>query len=105
MKQLKLTENFKLPLYLGTITDYEYEKRMFTYTEKEAREKAQSQLEALLETLEEKGVQISGNHVKIGIQNGTCTAKGTLTVIEKAGQKAAAEILQQPTERNTDVDE
>ena len=105
MKQLKLTENFKLPLYLGTITDYEYEKRMFTYTEKEAREKAQSQLEALLETLGEKGVQIQGNHVKIGIQGKVCTAKGTLTVVEKIGQKALTEILPQPTERNTDSNE
>lgn len=105
MKQLKLTENFKLPLYLGTITDQEYEKRMFTYTEEQAREKAQSQLDALLETLEEKGVQIQGDHVKIGIQDKVCTVKGTLTVIEKIGQKALTEILPQPTERNTDSDE
>lgn len=60
---------------------------MFTYTEKEAREKAQSQLEALLETLEEKGVQIQGNHVKIGIQGKVCTAKGTLTVVEKSDRR------------------
>lgn len=105
LKQMRLTENFKLPVFYGTCTDYAYEKQQFTYTDTEAEKRAKEKLQALLETLEEKGVQISGNHVKIGIQNGTCTAKGTLTVIEKAGQKAAAEILQQPTERNTDVDE
>lgn len=105
LKQMKVTENFKLPVFYGISTDYAYEKRTFTYTPGEARQKAEEKLQALLETLQEKGVQISGNHVKIGIQDGVCTAKGTLTVIEKTGQKAPAQILEQPTERNTDLDE
>ena len=105
LKQIKLTENFRLPVYYGSIVDYAYEKQEFTYSEKEAKEKAAENLNRLLESLKEKGVQISGNHVKIGIQGKTCTARGTLTVIEKNEQKTLTEILEQPTERNMQENE
>ena len=105
LHQIKVTENFKLPVYYGSITDYAYEKRTFTYSESEARQKAEENLNRLLESLEEKGVQISGNHVKIEIQGKTCTARGTLTVIEKNEQKTLTEILEQPTERNIQENE
>lgn len=105
LKQVKLTENFKIPVFYGTSTDFAYEKRRFTYTKDEAVEIARGKLGALLETLEEKGVQISENHVKIGIHNGICTAKGILTVMEKTGRRIPVEILEQPTERNTDLNE
>ena len=105
LHQIKLTENFKLPVYYGTVTDHAYEKQNFTYSEEEARQKAEENLNRLLESLEEKGVQISGNHVKIGIQGKTCTARGTLTVIEKNEQKTLTEILEQPTERNIQENE
>ena len=68
LKQLYLTENFKLPIFYGSSTDYEYQTGEFVYTEKEAREKVESHLSILLKSLEEKGVQISENHVKINIQ-------------------------------------
>ena len=105
LKQVKLTENFRLPVYYGSVTDYAYEEKTFTYSQTEAREKAQEDLNSLLRTLEEKGVQISENHVKIGPQGKTCTARGTLTVIEKNEQKTLTEILEQPTERNTQENE
>ena len=105
LHQIKVTENFKLPVYYGSVTDYDYEKRTFTYSESEARQKAEENLNRLLESLEEKGVQISGNHVKIEIQGKTCTARGTLTVIEKNEQKTLTEILEQPTERNMQENE
>ena len=92
-------------LFSGTSTDYEYETGRFTYTEEEAAAKAKEELDSLLDGLEQKGVQISANHVKIGIQNGSCTAKGTLTVIEKTGQRVPSQILEQPAERTTDTDE
>lgn len=104
-RQLRLTENFRLPVFFGTSTDYEYETGRFTYTEEEAAAKAKEELDSLLDGLEQKGVQISANHVKIGIQNGSCTAKGTLTVIEKTGQRVPSQILEQPAERTTDTDE
>ena len=105
LHQIKVTENFKLPVYYGSVTDYAYEKRTFTYSEPEARQKAEENLNRLLVSLEEKGVQISVNHVKIEIQGKTCTARGTLTVIEKNEQKTLTEILEQPTERNMQENE
>ena len=72
---------------------------------KEAKEKVQSHLKVLLKSLEEKGVQISENHVKINIQKNICTASGTLLAVEKAGKKAPTDILPQQTERNFDINE
>ena len=94
-----------LDLSLIHILDYAYEKQTFTYTEEEAKARALDKQKALLKTLEEKGVQILGNRVKIGIQKGVCTAKGTLAVVEKAGQQVPVQIPQEPAERNADVDE
>ena len=105
LKQLYLTENFKLPIFYGSSTDYEYQTGEFVYTEKEAREKVESHLSILLKSLEEKGVQISENHVKINIQKNVCTASGTLLAVEKAGKKAPTDILPQQTERNFDINE
>lgn len=105
LKQVRLTENFRLPIYYGTSTDCAYETRIFTYSEQEAKERATLHLNTVLQSLTEKGVQISANHVKIGIQNGICTAKGTVSVIEEAGQQIPVQIPEQPTERNTDLNE
>lgn len=105
IRQLRITENFKLPVFFGTSTDYEYKTKTCTYTKEEAKKKAGEKLQTLLKSLEEKGVQISGNRVKIGIHNGVCTAQGTLTVIEKTGIPARVQILEQPAERNADVNE
>ena len=105
LKQLYLTENFKLPVFYGTSTDYEYKTQEFFYTEKEAKEKVQSHLKVLLKSLEEKGVQISENHVKINIQKNVCTASGTLLAVEKAGKKVPTDILPQQTERKFDINE
>ena len=44
LHQIKLTENFKLPVYYGTVTDHAYEKQNFTYSEEEARQKAEENL-------------------------------------------------------------
>lgn len=55
LKQLYLTENFKLPIFYGSSTDYEYQTGEFVYTEKEAREKVESHLSILLKSLEKKG--------------------------------------------------
>lgn len=105
LKQFRLTENFKLPLFYGISTDYEYKSQKTIYTEKEAKEKALYQLNVLIKNLEEKGVQISQNHVKINIQKNVCTASGTLLAVEKVGKKVPTDILPQHTERNFDVNE
>lgn len=105
LNQVRLTENFKLPIFYGTSIDHAYTTQQFAYTEKEAEEKVKTHLRALLKSLGEKGVQISENHVKINIRKNVCIASGTLVAVEKAGQKAPTDILPQHTERNLDVNE
>lgn len=105
LHQMRLTENFRLPVFYGTTVDYASETRTFKYTKEGAEKKAREKLSLLLQTLSEKGVQISANHVKIEVNHSTCVAKGSLTVIEKAVKETPVEILEQPTERNSNLDE
>ncbi|MGN0398914.1 MAG: sporulation protein YqfD [Blautia sp.] len=105
LHQLRLTENFSLPFFYGTSTDYEAKTRTFRYSQTGAKKKAQQHLQLLLETLSEKGVQISANHVRIELNESSCTAKGTLTIVEKNTAVTPVEITEQPTERNNSIDE
>ena len=99
-QQLRLTENFKLPVFYGKIIDYAVEKKEKVYTKKEAEEKAEQTILRVLETLSQKGIQISENHVRIEVNKTRCVAKGSLILIEKATYQAPLE-----TERNNSVDE
>lgn len=100
LKQMKLTENFRLPVFFGTAMDYAYEKQTFTYTQAEAVHRAEEKLEALIQTLKKKEIQIKENHVKIGVQKGVCTARGSLTVIEKTGKKMPIQVQEPPAGEN-----
>lgn len=55
LKQMKITENFKLPVFYGKSEDFAYEKQAFTYSKKEAEAKAAENLRVLLQSLTEKG--------------------------------------------------
>lgn len=105
LHQMRITENFRLPVFYGTSVDYACETRNYKYTKEGAEKKAKEQLSLLLQTLSEKGVQISANHVKIEVNHTTCVAKGSLTIVEKVENKAPVEILEQPTERINGSDE
>ena len=58
LHQVRLTENFRLPIFYGSSTDYESVTKPFKYTKEGAEKKAQEQLELLLDTLREKEVQV-----------------------------------------------
>ena len=105
LHQLRLTENFFLQFFYGTITDYETTTKTFRFSKTAARQKAQKHLELLFETLSEKGVQISANHVRIELNESSCTAKGTLLVVETNTAVTPVEITEQATERNNSIDE
>ena len=105
LHQLRLTENFFLPFFYGTSTDYETTTKTFRFSKTAARQKAQKHLELLFETLSEKGVQISANHVRIELNESSCTAKGTLLVVETNTAVTPVEITEQATERNNSIDE
>ncbi|WP_099467628.1 sporulation protein YqfD [Konateibacter massiliensis] len=102
--QMKLGNNFYLPLTLGKIQIKEYVSEEKIYTKEEAISKGNEQLREFCENLIEKGVQIVGNNVKIHIGKNSCTIDGYLTIIEKTGKRVNTEILSVPEER-TNIDE
>ena len=105
LHQVRLTENFRLPIFYGSSTDYESVTKPFKYTKEGAEKKAQEQLELLLDTLREKEVQVKENHVKIQVLNNVCVAKGQLTIIEKSTEKQPVEILEQPAQNAEEAEE
>lgn len=100
LRQLKLTENFKLPVFYGKSIDYAIEKKERIYTKEEAEKKAEQTILRVLETLSQKGIQISENHVRIEVNKNSCVTKGSLILIEKATCQTPLK-----TERNNSIDE
>ena len=100
--QLKLTENLFLPVWFGKISSQKAQKVTALYTEEEAKARVVQQLHQYEENLIEKGLQISANNVKIDVDYDSCTARGTLTVIEKTGKESPVEIQEQPEERTAE---
>ena len=82
--QLKLWGNFYLPVSVGTYLIREYEMVEKTYTKEEAEKKAEEDFIAFSEKIQEKGVQIFENNVKIGAGISECTASGSLVLHENA---------------------
>lgn len=101
---LRLTENFVLPIGVGKTVDFPYEIITERYSREEAEAIAGDNLKKFMEKLSEKGVKISGNNVKIAVNENTCISGGTVTLIENAGRRAPVEVLPEPEER-TLVDE
>ena len=60
---------------------------------------AEKDLYDFLNKIQEKGVQIFENNVKIEINHQACVSRGTLTVIERTGREAPTEKKTQPKER------
>lgn len=90
-KQVKLGNNFYLPLVIGCEKNEEYVSVKRKYTEEEARQKANQNLEEYCAKLKEKGVQIIKINVKINVSNATCISRGFLEVVEKTGKRVATE--------------
>lgn len=85
-QQLKLFQNFYLPVYLGKITGKEYITYERFYTEDEAKQLAETMHQNFLEKLIEKGVQILENNVKILRNESDCQIEGHIITEEKIGQ-------------------
>lgn len=93
-QKLRLFRSFYLPLVWGKICEREYRLTEKSYTKEEAVRKAESNLDKFLCEMEEKGVQILQNNVKIeaGVKN--CTAEGTLVFLERAGKRVERSLGQ-----------
>ena len=86
-----------LPVTVGIRTIKEYIPREAIYTEQEAKQRAEQELQLFFEKIKIKGLQIIENGVKIEVNGQVCTAKGSLLVEEEAvrTQKPVIEIQEE----------
>lgn len=81
-KQLKLFEDFYLPVYGGLVAALEYVPYERAYTKEEVSAEKDRYMEEYMEKLQEKGIQILANDGKIEKGESGWKIQGTVTVIE-----------------------
>lgn len=81
-RQLKLFEDFYLPIYFGTIHAFEYVSYEKNYTKTEAEAIKETNIRTYMENLSEKGIQIIGNDGKIEKSESGWILEETIHVIE-----------------------
>ena len=92
-QQIRLGENFYLPFSWGAKTAKSYSFRTEKYNREEIRQILSADFALFCEELEEKGVQIKENNVKIQLDQNSASASGTLYLNEKITEEADTEIL------------
>lgn len=97
-RQVKLGENFYIPVFYGKIHIKSYTEKKTLYTQKEVQEILSLHFYHFSEELKEKGIQISGNDVKIHVDENLAAAKGTLYLNQQITKAVDTEILE--IERN-----
>ncbi len=90
--QLKIGNNFVLPIYVGQKIIYEYKYVPATYSKEEARQILSVEFEQYLNELKEKGKIIRSYDVKVYIENEIAYAKGNIVVWEDIGKQAVINI-------------
>lgn len=80
--QLYLFDSLYLPFYYGKECMKEYNLAKKTYSETEAIKVAKKELENFFSKIQEKGIQIIANNVKIDVENGVCVSSGIITMIK-----------------------
>lgn len=105
IKQIHVTDNFYLPIWICKESYQQVQKTKKSYTEKEIQQIATKNLNKYLEDLEEKGIQIIGKNVIIERQNGIYVAKGTIEVCESIVSYQPTEITDITIEERQKVDE
>lgn len=88
----KLGDTFYMPFSIKCTSYLEYRPVRKEYTEKQAKQKARQMLQRKVNDLQEKGVEILENNVKIEIKDGRCMAKGTLICVEQIGIPASVKL-------------
>ncbi len=99
-KQIKLLENFYLPLYFGSSVNREYVVTDNIYTKEEVKSIFSEKLIKYMESLEEKGVQIIQKNVTISKNKKNWQMNMDFQIVEKTGQNIP--IVPQATERQPD---
>lgn len=100
--QVKLGENFRLPVSIGFSYAKSYDTETKKYTEEEIREQLSKNFSDFSEELEERGIQIQENSVKIHLYANSAKADGTLYLNQSIAEEADTEILDL---KGTDTDE
>lgn len=95
---LKLGENFYLPVTYGKIQIKSYTTSTENYTKSELRQKLTEKFNQFSEELEEKGIQIRQNSVKIHLNENSAAAEGVLYLNQRITESADTEIVEM--ERN-----
>lgn len=100
LTQVRIMDNFYLPIYLRKFTVKEYNNLQIQYTKERAEEILSSNLEYFIKKLEEKGLQIFENDVKIERNEKTAAASGVLTVGEPAFRAVAVGQIEEELLKN-----
>lgn len=100
LKQLEPMKNFYLPIYLRKFTAKEYKVQQVVHTKEETEQLLRSNLEYFIKKLEEKGVQIFENDVKIEWNEMSARAAGILTLGEPAFQSVAVGTTEEELLKN-----
>lgn len=91
--QLKIGENFYLPVSFGFERAKSYDFQEKKYTEDEIREKLSLDFRRFCDELEEKGIQIRENSVKIHVGADSASASGSVYLNQRITREADTEIL------------
>lgn len=93
-RQLRLFENYYLPVYIGKDLVREYVTEENVYGQNEVKNLFEEKVKKFIETLQEKGVQIIEKNVTINKTSGVWRMKADFTVIEKTGTERKTQLIQ-----------
>lgn len=96
LTQLRLSENFYLPVYVQKFTAREYETVEAVYTKEESRALLAENFRCYLEDLQKSGVTVYGSTVAVTWNEEAAVAEGTLTTGESAVSRIKADAAQIP---------
>ena len=100
--KLRLGHTYYLPFSFTVSERREYIPVMVTYSEEEAKARAEERLQRYINNLSEKEVEIMENHVTIECRDGICHATGNLVVWERIGYGRELIIPSEPQEETTE---
>lgn len=92
--QLRLFENYYLPVYIGCDHVREYVTEEKTYTKDEVKKLFEDKILKFIETLQEKGVQIIEKNVTINKTSGVWKMQVDFLAVEKTGIQKKTQLLQ-----------
>ena len=93
-RQLKLFDNYYLPVYIGENLVREYKIEEKIYTKEEVKMLFEERLQKFIQTLQEKGVQIIEKNVTINKTSGVWKMKVDFLAEEKTGTAKRTTLMQ-----------